>query len=122
MSAAVVKIKEEMSKNSNNPYFQIVGGFLLDHIDNNPQDNDKVTPKDKTIAKSLDAMRAAAEKKKVGNCAVLTDQEGFEVVLKYFEIDTKAAKSVTKTAQTVIKTKETGTKSNDFDVKLGDFM
>jgi len=83
---AIEKIQSEMTKNSTNSYTQAVGGFLLQYLLENPQDAEKILTKDKTIEKSLEEMRKVAQKKKVGNCAVLTDQEGFEVVLKYFDI------------------------------------
>lgn len=83
---SVEKIKEEMGKNTNNSYIQVVGNFLLQHLEEYPDSSNKILTKDKTIAKSLEAMRAEASKKKVGNCAVLTDQEGFAIVLKYFGI------------------------------------
>lgn len=88
MPEAIEKIKAEMEKSKNNTYVQVVGEFLLQHLNQNPQDAERILSPDKTIAKSLEEMRKAAEKKKVGNCAVLTDQEGFAVVLKYFGIET----------------------------------
>ena len=84
---AIEKIRSEMTQNNANSYIQVVGGFLLDHLDKSPQDAEKVLTADKTIAKSLDEMRKAAEKKKVGNMAMFTPQEGFAIVLKYFGID-----------------------------------
>lgn len=86
MQFAIKKIQEEMEKN-NNPYIQAIGTFLLQHLKTNPVAADKIMTAEKTILKSLDEMKKVAEKKKVGNCAVLTDQEGFEIVLKYFGID-----------------------------------
>jgi hypothetical protein len=80
------KIESEMLGKKDNPCIQVVGGFLLKHLDSNPQDAEKILKKDKDIAKSLDEMRKAAEKKKVGNVAVLTDEEGFKIVLEYFGI------------------------------------
>lgn len=80
------KIGSEMLGKKDNPYIQVVGGFLLKHLENSPSDAEKILNKDKDIAKSLDVMKKAAEKKKVGNVAVLTDEEGFKVVLEYFGI------------------------------------
>ncbi len=79
------KLQDEMNSNQNNSYIQVVGQFLLQHLAAHPEDAEKIT-EDKTIAKSLYAMRKEAEKKKVGNCAVLTDREGFAIVLSYFGI------------------------------------
>ncbi|OIJ17082.1 hypothetical protein BKP37_00645 [Anaerobacillus alkalilacustris] len=94
--AATEKIREEMKKNASNSYIQVVGNFLLQHLEEDPDSSEKVLAKDKSIAKSLEVMRAEASKKKVGNVAVLTDQEGFDIVLKYFGIGEKeVAKPVT---------------------------
>jgi len=86
LEKAIKKIKAEMVKN-NNPYVQVVGGFLLQYLQVNPNNAEKIIQEGKTIGQSLNEMRKAAEKKKVGNCAVLTDQEGFGEVLKYFGIE-----------------------------------
>jgi hypothetical protein len=86
MEQATKKLQSEMDK-SKNKYVKVIGEFLLEHIQVNPQDAGKFLDKDKTIAKSLDAMRKAAEKVKEGNMAMLSDAEGFAVVLKYFGID-----------------------------------
>ncbi len=120
MADAIAKINDEMKATKNNPYVLVVGQFLIKHLEANPQDAEKVLNAEKTIAKSLDEMRKVAEKKKVGNCAVLTDAEGFAVVLKYFGIngEGKAVVAPTTTASTPAPT-SSGT---DFDVKLDDFL
>ncbi|UTW69887.1 hypothetical protein KHA80_03090 [Anaerobacillus sp. HL2] len=61
---AIKKLEEEMQKNSNNPYIQVVGNFLIEYLKENPTSAEKVLVADKTIAKSLDAMRKVAEQKK----------------------------------------------------------
>ncbi|WLR54855.1 hypothetical protein LC048_21045 [Mesobacillus subterraneus] len=115
---AIEKIQGEMNSNSNNPYIQVVGNFLLHHLDGDQGAAEKILAEDKTIAKSLEAMRRAAEKKKVGNMAVLTDAEGFAVVLKYFGIDGQPV-SVEVPATPPVKTEKP---SNDFNVSLDDFL
>ena len=122
LEQAISKVRAEMTQNNANSYIQVVGGFLLDHLDKNPQDAEKILVADKTIGKSLDEMRKAAEKKKVGNCAVLTDQDGFEVVLKYFGINTKPSAYVTKPVENVTEKPKNVTSSNDFDVNLDDLL
>jgi hypothetical protein len=87
LAKAIEKLKAEIDGNKNNPYVQVVGEFLLQHLQENPSNAEKIFQEDKTIGKSLSEMEKAAKKKKVGNCAVLTDQEGFKVVLEYFGID-----------------------------------
>jgi len=119
---AILKVSTEMTSNKDNPMFQIVGEFLLQHLDENPQDAERLLSADKTIGKSLTEMRKAAEKNKVGNCAVLTDQEGFAVVLKHFEIDTKPSTSVIKPVENVTENPKSVTNSASFDINLDDLL
>jgi hypothetical protein len=86
LNQAIQKIQTEMDQNTNNAYIQEVGKFLLQHLESNPGSAEKILTQDKTIGKSLSEMRKVAEKKKVGNYAMLTPQEGFEMVMKYFGI------------------------------------
>jgi hypothetical protein len=86
---AIAKINNEM-ESSTNPYIKFVGDYLLGHLEQHPEDAAKILNKDKTIGKSLEEMRKVAEKRKVGNCAVLSDAEGFAVVLKYFQEEAPA--------------------------------
>jgi hypothetical protein len=86
MQAAIEKLIDEIQKN-NNPYVQVIGRFLIDHVNANSSSAEKILANDKTIIGSLDEMRKEAEKVKVNNCAVLTDQQGFAIVLEYFGID-----------------------------------
>lgn len=81
---AITKLRSEINR-SNNPAVQVIGQFLLQHLEQNPEDAGTILQTDKTIAKSLEAMRKAAEKKKVGSMAVLTDAEGFAIVLDYYK-------------------------------------
>lgn len=118
LEKAILKIKTEMEQNNNNSYIQIVGEFLLRYLESDPSAAEKILTEEKTIAKSLDEMRKAAEKKKVGNCAVLTDQEGFEIVFKYFGIEAGAAKVEVKNHAATRPVK----KNIDFDVKLEDLL
>ena len=60
---AVSKLNAEIEKNKNNPYIQVVGQYLLQHIASNPGDAEKIMNKDKTVAKSLEEMRSQASKK-----------------------------------------------------------
>jgi len=83
---AIINLREEMDQNQNNSYIQVIGEFLLKQVEAYPQISEKILDTGKTIAKSLDEMSKAASKKKVGNCAVLTDAEGYAIVLKYFGI------------------------------------
>ena len=123
---AIEKIQSEIDENKNNPYVHVVGGFLINHLDKSPQDAEKIMAQDKTLIKSLDEMRNAASKKKVGNCAVLTDQEAFSIVFKYYGIESAVTIPVPATAVTrntiTVTTPKPKSKMVDFDVNLDDFI
>lgn len=109
MSAeAIAKLKKEIDDNKKNPYVKVIGDFLIGHLEQHPADAERILAADKTIAKSLNAMKEEARKKQHNGMAMLTDAEGFAVVLKYFGIDTKSAGN--------------GTVNDDFDFKLDDFI
>lgn len=121
LKEAILKIKTEMDKDDKNPYIQVVGQFLLKYLEEDPDSAEHILAEDKTISKSLDEMRKVAEKNRVGNCAVLTDQQGFEVVLGYFGIkDKKVSKELSKNIKAPENNQE-GT-TGDFDVKLEDLL
>jgi len=119
---AIEKLQSEMTANATNSYIQVVGVFLIEHLAGNPQDAEKILVADKTVGKSLEVMRVAAEKKQVKRSAMFTPQEGFDIVMKYFEIDTKPSISVTKPAENVTEKEKSVTKSNDFEINLEDFL
>lgn len=120
---AIDKLSHEMDQNKNNSYVQVVGGFLLQHLNSNPIAAEKILQEEKTISKSLDEMKKAAEKKKVGNCAVLTDQEGFAVVVKYFGIEENASAAAPLIESLKTVTLEAVKKpSVDFDIDLDDLL
>ncbi|MED1850328.1 hypothetical protein P4V33_01550 [Brevibacillus borstelensis] len=122
---ALAKIKAEMDGNKNNPYIQVIGDFLLRHLEADPGAAEKILAADKTIGKSLDAMKEEARKKQHNGMAILTDAEGFAIALKYFgiegEVNTGAALSApaSRPAVTVPVAKPA---APDFDVKLDDFL
>ncbi len=128
-SEAINKLRNEMESNKSNSYVQVVGQYLLQYLETNPNDGEKILDTEKTILKSLDAMKSEASKKKVGNMAVLTPQEGFDIVAKYFGLNgIKAPKNVTASTENVTKTVESDNKTvkdvtdDDFDVSLDDFL
>lgn len=117
---AVSKLRTEMDQNRDNSYVQVVGDYLLAHLDKYPQDAGKITADDKkTILKSLDAMRTVAGKKKVGNCGVLTPQEGFDIVMKYFGITKSDGFVLSPRPPAAPKPKS---KEIDFDISLSDLL
>ena len=92
INKAITKINDEMKK-ENNPYVKLIGEYLLEVIKNNETAAEKILDKDKSIMKSFDEMRKVAEKVKVGNMAMISDEEGFSIVLKYFGIEKSGPKA-----------------------------
>lgn len=115
---AIQKLRTEMEQSPNNPYVHVVGDYLLKHLNETPQDAEKILNPDKSITKSLDEMRNVAAKKKVGNCAVLTDQEGFDIVLKYFGINGKPVPKTDNESVLAAPIKQ----SPSFEIKLEDLL
>ena len=93
INKAITKINDEMKK-ENNPYVKLIGEYLLEVIKNNETAAEKILDKDKSIMKSFDEMRKVAEKVKVGNMAMISDEEGFSIVLKYFGIEKSDTKVI----------------------------
>ena len=85
MEKAIAKLQAEMAANLNQPYVQIVGNYLLAHLEENPEHAESLAADDKSIMDSLNVMQRYASAKKVGNVAVLTDAQGFGIVLQYFD-------------------------------------
>ena len=112
LDKAVSKIKSEMEQNSKSAYIKVVGNFLLQHLEAHPESSEKILVEDKTIANSLAEMRKVAAKQKDGNVAVLTDQEGFSVVLQYYGITTAPVKTEPVSEKATV----------DFDVRLEDLL
>ncbi|GAB6170062.1 hypothetical protein JCM1393_25220 [Clostridium carnis] len=80
---AIEKISDEIEKEKN-AYVKVIGQYLLGIINNNEDAAEKILDKDKTIMKSLEAMRKEAEKVKVGNMAMISvgdlKREGDDVI------------------------------------------
>ena len=66
LEKATEKLTNEMTSNPTQPYVQVVGQYLLNHLEAQPEHADNILAEDKTILKSLDVMRRFAERKKVG--------------------------------------------------------
>ncbi|KAB2329470.1 hypothetical protein F7732_21330 [Bacillus mesophilum] len=117
---AIEKIKAEMDKEKGG-YFQHVGKFLLDCIETNPVASEKIMVEGKTISKSIAAMKKEAKKVAVNGCGILTDEEGFKIVLKYYGIkdQLKEKNSTDKVAAVVNQVNKTRVK---FDVRLEDLL
>lgn len=125
---AIEKLRKEVASNKVNAYVQVIGEFLLQYVANNPNSAEKILDEKKTIVDSLNAMRKEAEKKKQSNVAVLTNEEGMAIVLRYFGITGNAKQSAAPTqtfAPTIQSTSEpipAPTPKKRFEASLDDFL
>lgn len=117
LNQAIKKLQDEIKKEQKggvSVYVNLIGNYLIKHISNNPIDAEKIVIDGKTITGSLKAMEAEAKKKKVGNMAILTPEEGFKIVFDYFGI-----KSGTILGEPV---PDTQSKNNSLDISLDDLL
>lgn len=84
---AIAKLDAEMEKEKRNHAIAVIGEYLINLITAHPQVAEKLADSKNTLAGAYEAMRTEARKKMYNNCAVLTDEEGFEIVCEYFGID-----------------------------------
>lgn len=119
LNNAIAKIQTEMTQNANNPYVQVIGGFLLQHLEANPGSAERILAEGKTIKDSFKEMQKEARKKQMDGCAMLTDAEGFAVVLKYFGIEALVNTPVPALPPA---RPEPTTSAVDFDIKLDDLL
>lgn len=115
---AIAKLKAEMDGTKTNAYIKLIGEFLITHVQNTPGAAEQVMSSDKSIAKSLEVMRIEAQKTPIGGMAMLSDQEGYAVVLKYYGIQgTPTVQVDTSTPVPKVENKE-----NRFSASLDDFL
>jgi len=86
LDKAIEKIKSEIEQNKKNSNIQVIGEFILRELALNNAAAEKVLQEGKTIKGSIDEMKKVAKTKAVGGCGMLSDQEGFGIVLTYFGI------------------------------------
>lgn len=119
---AIKKIKDEIEK-ENNPYVKVIGEYLLGVLKDNESAAEKVLEKDKTIMKSLKEMEKAAQKVKVGNMGILTDEEGYAIVLKYFDITKEKNESINNENVIDFKSKKIEKQEEDIlSISLDDYL
>ncbi|MPM11363.1 hypothetical protein SDC9_57706 [bioreactor metagenome] len=121
LNKAVKKINDEIEKEKN-PYVKVIGEYLLKVIADNEGAAEKILAADKTIMKSLEAMRKAAEKNKVGNMAMISDEEGFAIVIKYFEIKREKKNDMANKKVIDFKAKKEEKEEDIFNVSLDDYI
>lgn len=81
---AVEKINTEMQKRPDDPYTEIVGHYIIDRCGLDADCERKAAADKKTLEGAMSAVKAAAEKKAVNGCAVLTPDAVFGEVDRYF--------------------------------------
>lgn len=86
LQQALQKLQKEVGEKSKDAYVQNVGSFLIGHVRKHPEHAAFIIADGKTIAGSLAAMKEEARKNQSNGCGVLSDEEGFAIVLKYFGV------------------------------------
>lgn len=112
--AAIEKLRNEMNAHKDDTYTQAIGQFLIQQIEKNENAAEAILATDKTVKKSLEVMKNEASKKAVNGFAMFTPDEGFALILKYFDI------KIGKIEVPEVKVSEK--KSSRFVVKLDDFL
>jgi hypothetical protein len=86
------KLKAEMESKKNNGYVQCIGQFLLEYLDSSRGSAEAILTEGKTIEGSYKAMEVEARNKpRAGNMVMITPDEGYEIIIKYFGIDKPGA-------------------------------
>lgn len=88
MEKALLKIRKEMEENKDQ-YVKVIGDYLINYINKNPDTANSFCAEGKTIKGSIAVMKEEARKQQKGGVAVLTDEEGFKIILDYFGISDK---------------------------------
>lgn len=122
LQKAIEKLRSEMDRNKNNSYIQVVGQYLIKRVESNPSSAEKILASDKSIEKSLDAIRKVAEKRKVGNCAVIAPDEGFAIIMDYFGISGASTAQLPSAGNTVPVEPPQSTSGEEFDLRLEDLL
>ncbi|MDP4095450.1 hypothetical protein OIN60_01415 [Paenibacillus sp. P96] len=86
LQQALQKLQQEIGKHSKDAYVQHVGAFLMGYVRQHQEHAAFILTEGKTITGSLAAMKEEARKKQSNRVGVLSDQEGFDIVLKYFGV------------------------------------
>lgn len=86
LQQALQKLQKEIGEKTKDAYVSHVGSFLIKHVKEHPEHAAFIIADDKTISGSLAAMREVARKRQSNGVGVLSDEEGFNIVLKYFNV------------------------------------
>ncbi|OMF37462.1 hypothetical protein BK133_05240 [Paenibacillus sp. FSL H8-0548] len=87
LQQALQKLSAEIgAADKKNKYVPVIGGFLINHVRENPDQAALILTKGKTIDGSLAEMAKVAQKEAYKGRAVMSDEDGFNIVLKYFGV------------------------------------
>lgn len=84
---AIAKIDAEIEKEKGNRILEIIGEFLINLVTANSDAAEKLLDEKKNLKGAYKAMRNEARKYQKDGCAVLTDDEGFEVICGYYGLE-----------------------------------
>lgn len=88
LDKAIEKLDKEIeSQKSKNSYVAVIGEYLIHYVTRHPNEAEKILNDSKTISGALAAMKAEARKKAQAGFAMISDDEGYGIVLKYFGIN-----------------------------------
>lgn len=79
---AIEKINIEMQKNPSDKYTEVIGHYCIDRVTN--ETAEKFLADGKTLKGALDAVKAVARKNAQNSVCIMSDDEVFSEVNKYF--------------------------------------
>lgn len=91
LQQALQKLQKEIGDKAKDSIVQHIGSYMLNYVRSHPEHAAFVLADGKDISGSYKFMEAEARK---ASTRVMTDQEGFNLVLKYFGIPVQEAKPV----------------------------
>jgi len=96
---AILKLKNEVAENPDNPYVSYIATSLIGHIELSEELAEYILKEGKTIKGSLKAMEDVARANKTGNMAMFTPDQGLTIVFNYYmDIEMVKPKKVEKKA------------------------
>ena len=84
---AIEKLKSEMATSEAIPYIQIIGTYLLGYLEQHEDFASNILKDGRTVKESISAVRDVASKHKVDGVGVVSDEEGFKIIIDYFAKD-----------------------------------
>jgi ribosome maturation protein Sdo1 len=127
LDKAIEKLKAEMdssknSKDKNDTNIEYIGKFLIEQLNSNVEIAEKILADKKSIKGCMSNMMKVAKERQFEGGAMMCPEEGFGMILKYFEIKgaatTNAAKPIEATPDLVSPIVQNKKPSVEFNVEL----